>query len=616
MGEALSKSILIVDDDIYNIQILSRILKDDYRIFAVTNGQEAIEEANKRLPDVILLDIVMSGMDGYTAISLLKESEKTKDIPVIFITSLTGYDEEEKGLALGAADYITKPFSPSVVKLRVKTQIKALEQRVTEYDLMKYRLAGDALNIALWDMEATSPDPVASNNKFTWSQEFRRMLGFDNEEDFPDLLHSWSDRLHPEDKERVLDAFMAHLNDCSGKIPYNIEYRLKLKSGEYRHFHAFGNTLRGKGGVPVRVAGAVMDINEKKQMAEKAAETEERLQILLDEMPITCNLINQSYEITECNKEAVIMFGVNSKEEFCAKFYELLPEAQPCGRPSREMMAEYMQKAFSEGYQRFEWEYKKADGEILPCEVTLVRVNYKGGFIIAQYSRDLREQRIMTEEMHRAEIAEESDKAKSKFLAVMSHEMRTPMNAILGIAEMQLQNQSIDENYRDALDKIYNSGSLLLGIINDLLDMSKLDAGKLELAPAKYYVAGLINDVANINRVRFSAKELSFILCVDENLPAMLYGDDLRIKQILNNLLSNAFKYTKEGEVRFSVSRETANDDDEDPTIKFVVSDTGTGMSKEDVDKLFDEYSRFDTEANRATEGAGLGMHITRNLLR
>ena len=137
-----------------------------------------------------------------------------------------------------------------------------------EYDIIKYKLANDALGIALWDMNVISEDPINPQNKFIWSQEFRQMLGYLNEEDFPNLLRSWSDALHPEDKERTLKNFEAHIRDHTGKTPYNLEYRLKLKTGEYRCFHAFGTTLRDSNGVPLRVAGALEDIHEKNQMLE------------------------------------------------------------------------------------------------------------------------------------------------------------------------------------------------------------------------------------------------------------------------------------------------------------------------------------------------------------
>jgi len=155
-----------------------------------------------------------------------------------------------------------------------------------EYELMKYKLAGDALGIALWDMDVEGGDPINPNNRFTWSREFRRMLGFSSEADFPNLLQSWSDRLHPEDKGRTLNAFAAHLNDHSGRTPYDLEYRLMLKNGEYRSFHAFGNTLRDGDGVPLRVAGALEDITDKKSMQEHLENNNLRLSLLLRSIDI------------------------------------------------------------------------------------------------------------------------------------------------------------------------------------------------------------------------------------------------------------------------------------------------------------------------------------------
>jgi len=154
---------------------------------------------------------------------------------------------------------------------------------------------------------------------------------------------------------------------------------------------------------------------------------------------------------------------------------------------------------------------------------------------------------------------------------------------------------------------------LLLRIINDILDLSKIEAGKLELTPGKYEVASLINDSVLLNIMWNSSKPIEFTLQVDENTPFDLIGDELRIRQILNNLLSNAFKYTEHGTITLSVNAETLNEDK--TLLVFRVSDTGQGMTEDEVQALFDEYSRFNLEANRAVEGAGLGMSIVRNLI-
>ena len=216
--------------------------------------------------------------------------------------------------------------------------------------------------------------------------------------------------------------------------------------------------------------------------------------------------------------------------------------------------------------------------------------------------------RAMLAETRKTEIAEESNKAKSDFLARVSHEIRTPMNAILGITEIQLQDEKHRQITKEAFERIYNSGDLLLGIINDILDLSKIEAGKLEITPAKYDIASLIHDIVQINMMRYETKSLEFVLDVNENLPLLLIGDELRIKQILSNLLSNAFKYTDQGTVKLTVYAE-------EKTLVFIVSDTGQGMTPDQLEKLGTEYSRFNMETNRDTEGTGLGMNITRNLL-
>jgi signal transduction histidine kinase/DNA-binding response OmpR family regulator len=223
--------------------------------------------------------------------------------------------------------------------------------------------------------------------------------------------------------------------------------------------------------------------------------------------------------------------------------------------------------------------------------------------------------------IHVAAAKNKSDiesRQKGNFLATMSHEIRTPMNAILGITEIQMQNKALPQDANEAMAKIYNSGYALLGIINDILDLSKIEAGKLELSPIKYDVASLIHDTTQLNVMRISGKEIKFELQVDPFTPSEFFGDELRIKQILNNLLSNAFKYTESGEVALSVNAKY-EDRVKSPyaSLVFHIRDTGRGMTKEQVSKLFndDEYIGFNQEANRETEGSGLGIPITRQLV-
>ena len=216
-------------------------------------------------------------------------------------------------------------------------------------------------------------------------------------------------------------------------------------------------------------------------------------------------------------------------------------------------------------------------------------------------------------EMQRREIAEEESRAKTRFLAHMSHEIRTPMNAVLGTAEIQLQRGSPSPQTEEAFLLIYNSANLLRVIINDVLDLSKIESGKMEIIPVTYETETLIGDIVQFNLMHFGNKKLGFVLDVSEDLPHGLTGDEIRIKQVLNNLLSNAVKYTDEGEVRLSFDVESPGPDRESDNVMLVirVSDTGQGMTAAEIDNLFTrEFTRFNTQSNRAIEGSGLGMSI------
>ena len=206
----------------------------------------------------------------------------------------------------------------------------------------------------------------------------------------------------------------------------------------------------------------------------------------------------------------------------------------------------------------------------------------------------------------------EATLAKSRFLAFMSHEMRTPMNAIIGISDIELESDTHSPDVIDAFGRINNSGRTLLGIINDILDLSKVEIGKLEIIPDKYDVPGLINDAARLNVMLIGNKPIEFVICAAESLPSTLTGDQLRIKQILNNLLSNAIKYTDKGTVSFKIDSMTGEDG---VYLIFTVRDTGHGMTKEQLATLYDEYTMFEQETHSRSEGTGLGMNITKKLI-
>ncbi len=244
--------------------------------------------------------------------------------------------------------------------------------------------------------------------------------------------------------------------------------------------------------------------------------------------------------------------------------------------------------------------------------------NYAGAvlglfmFYFGVETSDYRKLMTTIEELKEArEAAERANRSKSDFLANMSHEIRTPINAVLGMNEMILR-ETDDDRIRQYAANVDSSGKNLLTIINDILDFSKIEAGKLEIVEADYKLSSVLNDVATMIGIRAQKKGLDFEIYVDETLPDVLHGDEVRIRQTLVNLLTNSVKYTESGEISLTVEGSVEGDI---CNFRFAVTDTGIGIREEDVDKLFEQFTRVDMLQNRSIEGTGLGLAITHDLV-
>jgi len=219
----------------------------------------------------------------------------------------------------------------------------------------------------------------------------------------------------------------------------------------------------------------------------------------------------------------------------------------------------------------------------------------------------------VTELINARKEAERASSMKSDFLSHVSHELRTPLTSVLGVSEIQLQDTSLAPQTEEAFLHIFNSSNLLMGIVNDVLDFSKIEAGKIDLVEKEYDVAGFISDVTHQRHAFMGSKEIDFKLHISENMPTMLVGDKLRIEQVINNILSNAIKYTEDGEIELDMMCEPVGSDV--VTLVITISDTGVGMTPEELDSVFDAYTRFNENDRGYVAGTGLGMTIANNLL-
>ena len=261
--------------------------------------------------------------------------------------------------------------------------------------------------------------------------------------------------------------------------------------------------------------------------------------------------------------------------------------------------------------------------QMVESSILLIAFGEAFSALIMLFALETPDYRELMKTMNELEIAREeansANRTKSEFLASMSHEIRTPINGILGMNTMIIRD-SDDPQIVEYAENIRIAGNGLLSIINDILDLSKIESGRMEILPANYELFSILNDCYQMNRMRASEKGLDFLIKNDPNMPAQYYGDEVRIRQIVNNLISNGIKYTENGSVTVSVSF-TEDDKAYDPdsgehgALTIAVSDTGIGIKEEDIDNLFKSFTRLEESRNRHIEGTGLGLNITQNLV-
>jgi PAS domain S-box-containing protein len=379
---------------------------------------------------------------------------------------------------------------------------------------------------------------------------------------------------------------------------------IKCADGSSRLFETVKSPLIMDGEV-IGVMGIGRDITQRKAMEEELEFKTSKLQMIIDSIPDILFCKDTDFKYTQCNRSFEDFWGVNETamlgltDENGAWFPPDLIKKMH----NTELIVMGNDKVFTREIDLV----APLTGKEAVFESVLSPLKQNGAIVgMMGIARNITQRKAMEEEIRAA------SSAKTAFLANMSHELRTPLNVVIGLTDLLLEDNHLTDHVSTNLLKISNAGSTLLSIVNDILDFSKIESGKLVLTPVEYYTSSLLNDVITLVVTRLGEKPITFNLDISDELPSNLYGDDLRVKQIFTNLLTNAIKYTREGDIWLSVQciRESNA-----IWMEVTVTDTGIGIREENLKKLFSDYYQADTKANRNIEGTGLGLSITKRLV-
>ena len=715
--------IFIIDDNPSNVKVLSEILKSfGYKTLVAMDGLSGIQKITKALPDLILLDILMPEIDGFETCQRLKQSEVTRDIPVIFMTALASTPDKVKGLKLGAVDYITKPFQQEelIARLELHLQLRHLSQDLAIQNQqlqaeIAQREAAEAKIKILSKVSEQSPASIMitdMNRNISYvNPKFEELTGYRLEDVIgknPRILKSGDTT---EQEYTHLWEMISSGNEWHG------EFHNKKRNGDLYWEQASISSIKDYNGEITHYVAVKEDITLRKQAELELFQQLER-ERMVSELALS---IRQSLDLSEILNSAVLelkrvlrvdrvlIYGLKPDESGkvlaesttdrmesilgveCSQ--EVFPEsihqsyingrvyqvedidALPIVDESSTCMVQFCRKLkikaklviaivqnenlwgllVAQHSEPFHWQTWATDllfqvsnqlaiaisqanlyqqiqielAEKIQAEKALQVLNQELEDRVEQRTVDLKRSELELQKNNESlalaniELAR-ATRLKDEFLANMSHELRTPLNAILGMSEV-LQEEilgKLSERQKKAVTTIESGGQHLLAVITDILDLAKIESGKLELHIENTGIEKLCNDSFVFIKQLAHKKNIQLICNIPDRLKqtqsVYIQVDELRMRQALINLLTNAVKFTPDGgtiTLEAQITEVADEGEQHKVYIDFLVIDTGIGISPEDIGKLFQNFVQIDSALNRKYAGTGLGLSLVKKIV-
>ena len=484
------------------------------------------------------------------------------------------------------------------LNLRIGAEVskRTLELKKSENQL---RYVLEATGEGIWDWDVKS-------NIVTHNGRWCEIAGLDD--NF--LIHpleAFSALMYEDDKDSVMKKIQACFE---GADVFLSEHRWRLNDGKIIWVRDRGKVVeRGKTGEPLRMVGSVVDITDRKQFEIDIKRQSDKKMALLKNASDGIHILDKRGNLIEASDSFYKMLGYQRDELLGAHV------SKWDFNLDKDELTEVVEKNIESNVRvQFETVHRRKDGTAFDVEISACGLVLDGEPVLFASTRDVTERNLAAKQLEQAkEKADEANRAKSEFLANMSHEIRTPMNGVIGLSELALESADPEEIHSHLL-QINESSKSLLGILNDILDFSKIESRQLTIECGIFNIDELLESINRLFTLRASEKGIAFTIARDKQISSLVYGDQLRLRQILTNLLGNAIKFTSKGRVELNVILQSLNSSG--MKLNFIVRDSGIGMTPEQITNLFRPFVQADNSISRRFGGTGLGLTISLNLAR